>query len=66
MLKRSLGVVSHTLVENIAIDQPARVQIREMWPLGRDTIMYPPAYNIPGMADRRWIRTQKASQGGMT
>ena len=30
------------LVEYIAIVQPASVQIREMWQLGRDTIMYPP------------------------
>ena len=39
------GVVPHPLVENIAIDQPASysVQIREMWQLGRDKIMYRPA-----------------------
>ena len=29
------------LLEYIAIVQPANVQIREMWQLGRDTIMYP-------------------------
>ena len=28
--------------------------------------MYPPAYNIPGVADSgRWIGIRKASQGGM-
>ena len=40
MLKR---IVPHPLVEYIVIVQPASVQIREMWQLERDTIMYPPA-----------------------
>ena len=61
MLKRSLGLHPHPLVEYIAMVQPACVQIREMGQLGRDTIMYPPAQNIAGVADPRWIGTQKAS-----
>ena len=28
--------------------------------------MYPPDKNIQGVAERRWIRTWKVSQGGMT
>ena len=60
MLKRSMGLVEYMY---IVIIQPASVQIWEMWQLGRDTIMYPPTSNIPGVADRRWIGTQKASQG---
>ena len=42
-------VVTHPLMEYIAIDQPASVKIREMWQLGRDTVMYPPASNITGL-----------------
>ena len=37
------GVVAHPLVEYNAIGQPASVKNREMWQLGRDRIMYPPA-----------------------
>ena len=34
--------VPQPLVENIAIVQPASVQMWEMWQLSMDTIMYPP------------------------
>ena len=43
--------------------QLASVQIREMWQLGKDMIMYPPAYNNQGVADQRLIGTRTASQG---
>ena len=36
------GIVS-SLLECITIVQPASVPIQEMWQLGRETIMYPPA-----------------------
>ena len=49
-------------MECIAIAQPASFRFRETWPLGNDTIMYPPAQIIQGVVDRRWIRTLKASQ----
>ena len=61
-LKRSLGLYAHPLVEYIAIIQAASVQIQEMWQLGRDTIIYPPAKYIQRVVDRRWIGTRKASQ----
>ena len=34
-----------------------------MWPLGRDTIMYPPVQIIPGVVDQSWIGTLEAGQG---
>ena len=34
-----------------------------MWPLGRDTIMYPPVQIIPGVIDQSLIGTWEADQG---
>ena len=43
-LKEALGFTpTPPLVECIIIVQPANVSIREMWQLGMDTIIYPPA-----------------------
>ena len=56
------GVVPHPrLVECSATLQPASFPIREMQPLGRDTIMYLQAQIIQGMVDQRLFRTRKAS-----
>ena len=38
-------------MEYIAIDQPASVQIWEVWQLGRDAIMYLPAYNMGDLSE---------------
>ena len=43
MIRRSLELYPHSLVEYIAIVQPDSVQIREMWQRRSDTTKYPPA-----------------------
>ena len=64
MLKRSLGLYPpHPLWNALPIIQLAIVQIREMWRLGMNTIMYPPVQIIPGVVDQRWIGTWEAGQG---
>ena len=64
MLKRSLGLYpTHPLWNALPSFNQLFFEIGETWPLGKDTIMYPPAQIIPGVVDRRWIRTLKASQG---
>ena len=60
-LKEAWGCTPPRLVECIAIVQPASFPIREIWRLGRDTIMYPPAQIIQRVVDRRLPRTRKAS-----
>ena len=58
------GVLPHPpLVVSNGIVQPASVPIWEKSWLGRDLIMYPSAKVIQGVVDRRFIGTQKASQG---
>ena len=64
MLKRSLGLYPpHPLWNALPIVQLASVPIWEIWPLGRDTIMYLPVQIIPGVVDRSWIGTWEAGQG---
>ena len=64
MLKRSLGLYPpHPLWNALPIVQLASVPIWEMWPLGRDTIMYPPVQIIPGVVDQSWFGTWVAGQG---
>ena len=62
-LKEAWVVRHPRLVECIATVQPASFPIREMWRLGRDTIMYPPDQIIQGVVDWLLFRTRKASQG---
>ena len=63
MLKRSLVLYPpHPLWKALSIVQLASVLIREMWRLGRDTIMYPPVQIIPGAVDQRLIGTWEAGQ----
>ena len=55
---------THPLCDALpSFDQLSSFRIRETWRLGKDIIMYPPVQIIPGVVDRRWIRTLKASQG---
>ena len=64
MLKRSLGLYSpHPLWNALPIVRLASVPIWELWPLGRDTIMYPPVQIIPGVVDQSWIGTWEAGSG---
>ena len=63
MLKRSLGMYPpHPLWNALHIVQLASVPIREMWRLGKDTIMYPPVQIIQGVVGQRWIETWEAGQ----
>ena len=64
MVKRSLELYPpHPLWNQLPIFQKASVPIREMWWLGRDTIIYPPVQIVPGVIDQRWIGTWAAGQG---
>ena len=55
---------THPLCDALpSFNQLSSFRIRETWRLGKDIIMYPPVQIIPGVVDRRWIRTLKASQG---
>ena len=64
MLKRSPAMYPpHSLWNVLLVVQQASVPIWEMWPLVRDTIMYPPVQIIPGVVDQRWIGTWEAGQG---
>ena len=64
MLKRRLGLYPpHPSWNALPIVQLASVQTREMWWLGRDTIMYSLVQIIPGVVDQRWIETWVAGQG---
>ena len=65
MLEKSLGLYPpYPLWNALSIVQLASVPIREMWGLGRDTIIYPPVQIIPGVVDQRWIGTLKAGHMG--
>ena len=64
MLKRSLELYpTHPLWSAMPSFNQLVFLIRETCRLGKDTTIYPSAQIIPGMVDRRLIRTLKASQG---